>query len=105
MPKLEGPRGGENRVTAEVDFYLKLETMAEEVWGRELAPLRVQSVARDRMLCSLGASLGVEFSETWTCYEGDGHLHCGECGACVERKEAFASAGVADPTYYKTEES
>jgi len=36
---------------------------------------------------------------TWSCYEG-GELHCGRCGTCVERAEAFALAGVEDPTGY-----
>jgi 7-cyano-7-deazaguanine synthase len=46
-----------------------------------------------------GEELQVDFGATWSCYEG-GLLHCGLCGTCVERKEAFAKAGVADPTKY-----
>jgi len=38
-------------------------------------------------------------ARTWSCYEGAG-LHCGKCGTCVERKEAFHLAGVPDPTEY-----
>ena len=44
--------------------------------------------------------LGVPLGETWSCYEG-GLRHCGLCGTCVERKEAFAIAKVRDPTEYK----
>lgn len=40
---------------------------------------------------------------TWSCYKG-GELHCGKCGTCVERAEAFALAGVPDPTTYETAE-
>ena len=47
-----------------------------------------------------GARLGVDFSRTWSCYKG-GARHCGRCGTCVERREAFAQAGVADPTDYE----
>ena len=47
----------------------------------------------------IGADLGVPFERTWSCYEG-GKIHCGQCGTCVERKEAFAGAGVPDPTAY-----
>jgi 7-cyano-7-deazaguanine synthase len=36
---------------------------------------------------------------TWSCYEG-GDKHCGQCGTCVERKEAFREAGGEDPTEY-----
>ncbi len=50
-------------------------------------------------IVKIGAALGVPYEKTWSCYEG-GALHCGQCGTCVERKEAFALAGVADPTEY-----
>lgn len=46
-----------------------------------------------------GARLGVDFANTWSCYKG-GEIHCGRCGTCVERREAFDIAGVADPTVY-----
>jgi 7-cyano-7-deazaguanine synthase len=46
-----------------------------------------------------GARLGVPFAETWSCYKG-GARHCGRCGTCVERREAFDLAGVDDPTAY-----
>ncbi len=48
---------------------------------------------------SMGADLGVPFAYTWSCYEGGG-VHCGRCGTCVERREAFQLAGVTDPTVY-----
>jgi len=48
---------------------------------------------------TLGASLGVPFAETWSCYKG-GAEHCGKCGTCVERREAFQLAGMTDPTIY-----
>ena len=50
-------------------------------------------------ICRLGASLKVPFEFTYSCYEGEGQ-HCGRCGTCVERREAFALAGVPDPTDY-----
>jgi 7-cyano-7-deazaguanine synthase len=46
-----------------------------------------------------GAELGVDFASTWSCYEG-GNIHCGACGTCFERREAFEQAGVKDPTEY-----
>jgi 7-cyano-7-deazaguanine synthase len=46
-----------------------------------------------------GVKLGVEFARTWSCYVG-GSIHCGQCGTCVERREAFVEAGVKDPTAY-----
>lgn len=51
-------------------------------------------------IVTLGNSIGVPFNLTWTCYKGE-DLHCGKCGACVERKEAFRLSGIIDPTIYK----
>ena len=48
-----------------------------------------------------GAALGVDFGKTWSCYKG-GARHCGVCGTCVERREAFLLAGVPDPTDYES---
>lgn len=48
-----------------------------------------------------GARLGVDFARTWSCYKG-GAIHCGKCGTCVERREAFQQAGLADPTEYES---
>jgi len=50
----------------------------------------------------LGKELGVPFDATYSCYKG-GELHCGKCGTCVERKEAFKLAGIPDPTKYSNE--
>ncbi|MBB4187649.1 7-cyano-7-deazaguanine synthase [Sinorhizobium terangae] len=47
-----------------------------------------------------GARNGTPFAETWSCYKGGAH-HCGRCGTCVERREAFHLAGVEDPTQYE----
>jgi 7-cyano-7-deazaguanine synthase len=46
-----------------------------------------------------GEELGVPFAQTWSCYKG-GDVHCGRCGTCIERREAFDLAGVEDPTRY-----
>lgn len=51
-------------------------------------------------IVKLGAELGVDFSQTWSCYKG-GDIHCGLCSTCRERREAFKLAGVADPTIYE----
>ncbi len=46
-----------------------------------------------------GAELGVPFARTWSCYKG-GAQHCGRCGTCIERREAFDLAEIEDPTPY-----
>jgi len=50
-------------------------------------------------IVSIGSKLNVSFEKTWSCYKG-GEVHCGRCGTCVERIEAFVLAGVNDPTSY-----
>ena len=44
----------------------------------------------------LGTKLGVDFSQTWSCYRG-GEKPCGTCDSCLLRARAFAEAGIADP--------
>lgn len=56
-------------------------------------------LTKDR-IAARGHQLDVPFSMTWSCYKG-GALHCGKCGTCVERKEAFELAGLIDPTIYE----
>jgi 7-cyano-7-deazaguanine synthase len=48
-----------------------------------------------------GSKLGVDYAQTWSCYKG-GEIHCGRCGTCVERREAFQQAGLPDPTVYES---
>ncbi len=63
-----------------------------ELWRHFVHMDKVQIAKR-------GVDLKVPFEKTWTCYKGL-ELHCGKCGACVERKEAFSSNGLLDPTDY-----
>ncbi len=51
-------------------------------------------------IVSVGAHHGTPFAATWSCYKGGAH-HCGRCGTCVERREAFHLAGIDDPTVYE----
>lgn len=52
-------------------------------------------------IVKVGQTLGVDFANTYSCYEGR-PLHCGVCGTCIERREAFYLAEVKDPTRYDT---
>jgi 7-cyano-7-deazaguanine synthase len=58
-------------------------------------------------IARLGYYLNVPFELTWSCYEGGHHglndKHCGACGTCTERYEAFKHAGVPDPTEYASD--
>lgn len=50
-------------------------------------------------IAKLGDDLGVPYELTWSCYKG-GEMHCGRCGTCVERIEAFLDSMTTDPTVY-----
>lgn len=50
-------------------------------------------------IARIGATLGVPWNDTWSCYKG-GNTHCGACSTCFERREAFTLAGIDDPTPY-----
>lgn len=81
----------------ELDLALRTGTVGhrrEEL--RLIAPF-VNQTKTD--IAAIGGGLGVPFEHTWTCYEG-GEVHCGKCGSCTERKEAFRDSGVPDPTIY-----
>lgn len=51
-------------------------------------------------IAARGGRLGIDYSHTYSCYKG-GELHCGRCGTCTERRQAFIAAGLPDPTRYE----
>ena len=48
---------------------------------------------------SKGLDMNLDYSQTWTCYEGKEQA-CGKCGSCVERLEAFSENNTRDPIQY-----
>ena len=54
-------------------------------------------------IIKLGASLGVDYSATTSCYDpgADGEA-CGRCDACQLRLKGFSEAGLEDPIEYAT---
>lgn len=52
-------------------------------------------------IIKLGASLGVDYSRTTSCYDpGPGGEACGRCDACQLRLKGFSEAGLEDPIEY-----
>jgi len=48
-----------------------------------------------------GARLGVNFSQTISCYQPDENgLACGQCDSCKIRRRGFEDASITDPTAY-----
>jgi 7-cyano-7-deazaguanine synthase len=83
-----------------IDAFDVMQRIAVESFGHPQLRLYAPFVHIGKHdICAIGARLGVPYAETWSCYKG-GALHCGTCGTCVERREAFALAGVPDPTEY-----
>lgn len=79
-----------------------IQSIAEAVWYGTGGRVRVESPFCDLTkadIVEVGARLGVPFGLTYSCYKG-GAKHCGTCGTCTERREAFRLAGVEDPTAY-----
>jgi 7-cyano-7-deazaguanine synthase len=58
-------------------------------------PLRSRNKAQ---VVALAARLGVPFELTWSCHRG-GEEPCRRCAGCLQRAEAFADAGIADPLF------
>ncbi|MBN70825.1 MAG: 7-cyano-7-deazaguanine synthase QueC [Gimesia sp.] len=55
-------------------------------------------------IIKLGTELGVDFSETVSCYEANSNGQaCGHCDACVLRRSGFNECGIQDPTIYINE--
>ena len=48
-----------------------------------------------------GVALGVDYGLTVTCYDPTDEGACGDCDACILRRQGFEGAGVADPTRYR----
>jgi 7-cyano-7-deazaguanine synthase len=54
-------------------------------------------------IVKLGASLGLDFSLTHSCYDpGEGGRPCGACDSCLLRRKGFAEAGIEDPLERRT---
>lgn len=73
-----------------------LATKAATVDGRRLkiyAPLLHLTKAE---IIKRGTELGVDYSLTWSCYQGLDTI-CGRCDSCILRAEGFRAAGLSDP--------
>lgn len=85
-----------------VEAFDTMERLAVEGFGCERLRLHAPFVDIPKaQIVKIGAYLGVPYEATWSCYKG-GDVHCGKCGTCVERREAFHLANVPDPTEYES---
>ncbi|MDA9592920.1 7-cyano-7-deazaguanine synthase QueC [Porticoccaceae bacterium] len=89
------------------EYISSFETMANLATraGVEGKKLSIQAPLIDMTkgeIVSAGASLGVDYSQTVSCYQASIEgLACGKCDSCRLRIEGFNQAGISDPTRYK----
>ncbi len=83
-----------------LEFIRAFSGVLEHCWHSPVRLLTPFSEKSKADIVSYGHSSGVPLGETWSCYKG-GDIHCGACGTCTERREAFAVAGIIDPTVYE----
>jgi 7-cyano-7-deazaguanine synthase len=88
------------------------EAMGKAIELAHFEPIRLDTPFINKSkadIVTFGSKLQVPYELTWSCYDPQKNpnrglpnfLHCGKCGTCVERIEAFKLAGVPDPTAYK----
>lgn len=77
------------------------------VEGRTRLTIRAPLISLTKAaIIELGASLGVDYSRTMSCYDpGPRGEACGRCDACQLRLKGFREAGVEDPIEYATRRS
>ena len=72
------------------------------VEGRTHVTIRTPLISLTKAaIIKLGASLGVDYSATTSCYDPGAHGEaCGRCDACQLRLKGFSEAGLDDPIAY-----
>jgi 7-cyano-7-deazaguanine synthase len=91
------------------EYIRAFETMANlatraGVEGRTRVTIRTPLISLTKAaIIKLGASLGVDYSATTSCYDpGANGKACGRCDACQLRLKGFSEAGREDPIEYAT---
>ena len=89
------------------EFIEAFETMANLATKQSVEGNRIQiktpliNMTKAEIIAK-GLTLGVDYSETTSCYDANALGEaCGECDACVLRKNGFSNANVVDPTRYQ----
>jgi 7-cyano-7-deazaguanine synthase len=76
-------------------FFSQLMSLALSAETRVIRPFAGRTKAE---VMRLGRGLPLE--HTFSCIAPADGLHCGRCNKCAERKAAFESVGITDPTHY-----
>lgn len=97
-----GAHGGDHAIYPDCrpEFVEKMDAVCR-VANYEPVGIEAPFIRMDKgEILAEGLKLGLDYSQTWTCYNGRDKA-CGRCGSCVERLEAFAANGVTDPLEYE----
>lgn len=97
-----GAHGGDHAIYPDCrpEFVEKMDAVCR-VANYEPVGIEAPFMTMDKgQILAEGLRLGLDYSQTWTCYNGLKQA-CGRCGSCVERLEAFAANGVEDPLDYE----
>lgn len=71
-----------------------------QIANYQAVDIRAPFISQNKIdILRTGLALGLDYSETWTCYKGL-EKACGKCGSCQERLEAFALNKAFDPIEY-----
>lgn len=88
-----------------IEAYEKMANLATRRGVEGKNPIRIETPLlhlTKAEIIKLGADLGVDFSQTISCYDPDkGGRACGACDACILRRKGFQEAGISDPTHYQ----
>ena len=98
---LLGPLAGNPFPDATEAFFRAMSTALSLGLAHNLAVRAPFATLHKADVVRLGAALGVPLDETLSCMNPGEGLHCGLCSKCRERRDAFAEAGVDDPTVYR----
>jgi 7-cyano-7-deazaguanine synthase len=80
------------------DFFAAYQAALDRGGASAVKIVRPFATFEKREVMRLGRDCRLQ--ETFSCIAPVGGLHCGQCNKCAERKAAFASAEMSDPTKY-----
>jgi 7-cyano-7-deazaguanine synthase len=86
-----------------LESFQRTADLATRAGVQDGAPFRVVSPLiglSKAQIIRTGAGLGVDYSQTHSCYDPVDGLACGRCESCRLRAEGFMAAGIPDPTRY-----
>jgi 7-cyano-7-deazaguanine synthase len=98
-----GPLAGNPFPDARPEFFAAMSQALSLGLAHAIAIAAPLSSLHKQDVIRMGLELGVPLADTLSCMSPVGAQHCGQCSKCRERQQAFAAAGVADPTTYRAE--